>query len=160
MKSGEENEVVNFVLQVFDEFVAPQYDNEGITEFRKYAHPDALADRLKQGNIVELAVVEGKIAGVIEVHENRHIALLFVEKAHQRQGIARELLSRAIEICRKRKPDLKKITVNSSPNAAGAYHKIGFTDTEGEKVVNGIRFIPMELILNDSACQGGISPQR
>jgi GNAT superfamily N-acetyltransferase len=148
MKSGEENDVVNLVLEVFDDVVAPQYNNEGITEFRKYAHADALADRLKQGDIVELAAFEGKIIGVIEMRENSHIALLFVKKAHQRQGIARELLGRAIDICRKRKPDLQKITVNSSPNAVGAYHKMGFTDIEDEKVVNGIRFVPMELILS------------
>lgn len=89
MKPGEETAVIDLVLEVFDEFVAPQYDNEGVTEFRKYVRADALSDRLKQGNIIELAEFEGKIIGVIEMRENSHIALLFVEKSHQRQGISR-----------------------------------------------------------------------
>lgn len=46
---------------------------------------------------------------------------------------------------RKRKPDMRKISVNSSPNAVTAYQKIGFKDIEEEKIVNGIRFLPMEL---------------
>jgi GNAT superfamily N-acetyltransferase len=84
--------------------------------------------------------------------------LLFVDKSHQRKGIARELLKRSIEICRKRKSDIQRVTVNSSPNAVTAYQKIGFKDIEDEKVVNGIRFIPMELILNNNGSQPVISP--
>jgi predicted GNAT family N-acyltransferase len=72
-----------------------------------------------------------------------------VEKSHQRKGIAKELLLRSIEICRKRKPDIKRITVNSSPNAFGAYKKMGFKAIGDEKVVNDIRFIPMVLLLNE-----------
>ena len=37
-----------------------------------------------------------------------------------------------------------KITVNSSPYAVPIYHKLGFTDTDTEQVVNGLRFTPME----------------
>ena len=72
------------------------------------------------------------------------------KKSHQRKGIAKELLLRSIEICRKRKPDFSRITVNSSPNAFGAYQKMGFKATGDEKVVNGIRFIPMELQLENN----------
>ena len=153
MKPGEETVVIDLVLEVFDEFVAPQYANEGVTEFKKYARADALSDRLKDENIVNLAEFEGKIIGVIEIRENSHIALLFVDKSHQRKGIARELLKRSIEICRKRKSDIQRITVNSSPNAVTAYQNIGFKDIEDEKVVNGIRFIPMELILNNNGSE-------
>jgi len=52
MKPGEETVVIDLVLEVFDEFVAPQYANEGLTEFKKYARADALSDRLKDENIV------------------------------------------------------------------------------------------------------------
>ena len=60
------------------------------------------------------------VVGVIEIREDDHDALLFVEKSHQRKGIARELLLRSIEICRNRKAGINRITVYSSPNAFGA----------------------------------------
>ena len=147
MKHGEETAIVDLVLRVFAEFIAPQYSQEGIAEFKKFACTNALADRFRAGNLILLAESGQGIIGVIEIRENDHVAKLFVEKSHQRKGIAKELLLRSIEICRKRKPDINRITVNSSPNAFGAYQKMGFKAMGDEKVVNGIRFIPMELSL-------------
>jgi GNAT superfamily N-acetyltransferase len=153
MKHGEETAVVDLVLRVFDEFIAPQYSQQGIAEFKKFACANTLADRFRAGNLILLAESGQGIIGVIEIRENDHIAKLFVEKSHQRKGIAKELLLRSIEICRKRKPEINRITVNSSPNAFGAYQKMGFTGVRDEKTVNGIRFIPMVLALenNDSS---------
>jgi hypothetical protein len=37
MVPGEEETVINIVTEVFNEFVAPQYSDEGITSFYKYA---------------------------------------------------------------------------------------------------------------------------
>lgn len=145
VKPGEEAAVADLVLKIFDEFIAPQYSHEGIAEFKKFVRADLLADRLKDGNLVILAESDRRIIGVIEMRENSHIALLFVEKSHQGKGIAKELLQKSLEICWNRKPDIQRITVNSSPNAFAAYQKMGFKNIEGEKVVNGIRFIPMEM---------------
>jgi GNAT superfamily N-acetyltransferase len=147
MEQGEEACVADFVLKIFTEFVAPQNSLEGVAEFKKRVNSDALAQRLEAGNIILLAESGQNIISVIEMRENSHIGLLFVEKFHQRKGIAKELIQRSIAICRQRKPDVKSITVNSSPNAFEAYQKIGFKCIEDEKVKNGIRFIPMELIL-------------
>jgi GNAT superfamily N-acetyltransferase len=149
MKHGDETAIVDLVLRVFDEFIAPQYSQEGIAEFNKFACTNALADRFRAGNLILLAESGQDIIGVIEIRNNDHVAMLFVEKYHQRKGIAKELLLRSIETCRKRKPDICRITVNSSPNAFGAYQKIGFKGIRDEKVVNGIRFIPMELSLDE-----------
>ncbi len=106
MKQGEETAVVDLVLRVFAEFIAPQYSREGIAEFKKFACTNALADRFRAGNLILLAESGQSIIGVIEIRGNDHIAKLFVEKSHQRKGIAKELLTRSIEICRERKPDL------------------------------------------------------
>lgn len=146
IKPGEENSVIDLVLRVFSEFVAPLYSQEGITEFKKTARADALRDRLRSGNIVLLAKSGQSIIGVLEIRGNSHISLLFVDKYYQCQGIAKELLQRSIEICKIRKSqDLHIITVNSSPNAIGAYKKIGFKAIGDETITNGIRFFPLEL---------------
>lgn len=147
MNPGEESRVMNLVLRVFTEFVAPQFSPQGIAEFEKFVRSDAMAERARAGNPILLAASRQSIHGVIEMRENSHIALLFVEKSLQRKGIARELVHRGIEICRKRNPEILRITVNSSPNACEAYQKMGFRRMGDESVQNGIRYIPMELLL-------------
>ena len=149
MKSGEQAAVVDLVLRVFAEFVAPRYSQEGVAEFRKFVCADALADRFVAGNLFLLAESGQRIIGVIEMRKDGHIALLFVEKSFQRRGIARELLRKSIEICMRRDPDLQRMIVNSSLNAVTAYERIGFKAIEKEQVKNGIRFAPMELILDN-----------
>jgi predicted GNAT family N-acyltransferase len=94
-----------------------------------------------------LAKFDADIIGVVEVRENSHIALLFVEGSHQKNGTGKGLLKMAIETCQTRNPGTRRITVNSSPNAVTAYQNMGFNATKQEQAVNGIRFIPMELSL-------------
>ena len=147
MKAGEQDIAVDLVLRVFNDFVAPQYPEEGIEEFKKYVNSEAVGNRLKDGNIFILAKDGNKTVGIIEMRNNSHIALLFVERDCQRQGIAGELVRRAIAVCLEMNPQPDKITVNSSPNAYDAYYSIGFRGERAVKTVNGIQFIPMELDL-------------
>ena len=145
MEPGEEAGVIDLVSTVFNEFVAPLYSQEGVSEFMKYLRGDELAQRIRSGNFVLLAKSDVDIIGVVEVRDNSHIAMLFVKGSHQKKGIGKELLKMAVEKCKTRNPDIHKITVNSSPNAVSAYRTMGFNALEREQVVNGIRFTPMEL---------------
>jgi len=61
---------------------------------------------------------------MIEVREERHITMFFVEKEFQGTGVGQELLRRALAICLRRNPKLSKITVNSSPNAVKIYERL------------------------------------
>ncbi|MCD4678027.1 MAG: GNAT family N-acetyltransferase [Desulfobacula sp.] len=148
MKPGEEAGAVDLILNLFTEFIAPHYSKKGVAEFNKFVRTHALENRLKAGNLFLLAKTGKNIIGVIEIRDNSHVALLFVKKSHQLKGIAKELLLRSIEICRTQKPEIHRITVNSSPNAFTAYQKIGFKCIGNEKVINGIRFIPLKLTLD------------
>ncbi len=145
MQTGEETEVCNFVVRVFNEFIAPSYSQEGVAEFLKYVRPDALALRSKKNHFVWLAEAQNDIVGAIEIRDNDHVSLLFVDGSFQRKGISRELLRRALEICRRNKPELREITVHASPNSVQIYERLGFRQTNSEQAVNGIRFTPMTL---------------
>jgi predicted GNAT family N-acyltransferase len=147
MEPGEKVGVIDLVSKVFDEFVAPLYSQEGVSEFMKYLRVDDLTERLKAGNFVLLVKSGSDIIGVVEVRENSHIALLFVEGSHQKNGTGKGLLKMAIETCQTRNPDTRRINVNSFPNAVTANQNMGFNATKQEQVVNGICFIPMELSL-------------
>jgi len=151
LQSGEEAAVCDFVLRVFAEFVAGQYVAAGVREFQAYVQPEALRRRLQADHFVLLAEAAGEIVGAIEVRACDHISLLFVAGRFQRRGIARELLQRALATCRRQRPEVREISVNSSPNAVQAYARLGFRPLGAEQTVNGIRFTPMALALAEAA---------
>lgn len=145
MKDGEEKAVSELVVQVFNEFVAPGYNREGIDTFMDYTEPDAIALRtLLEHNFVLTAKDQDRIAGVIDVRGHEHICLLFVDREYQRRGIARELVRRAIKRC-SRRPDFQYLSVNSSPFAVPVYAEMGFRQTAKEQLRDGICYIPMLL---------------
>ena len=129
--------------EVFDQFVAPHYQPEGVTEFHRYASADALSQRHGSGHVTYVAARGGELVGMLHLRVPCHVAMLFVQSSRQRSGIARALLASAGDAnC--------EFTVNSSPNAATAYERLGFRATGSEQCVHGIRFIPMRrLSAND-----------
>jgi GNAT superfamily N-acetyltransferase len=148
MSPGEEGDVINIVTEVFNAFVAPQYSEEGITEFYKYANATALAERSKVNHFTVIAKDGNKPVGIIEVRNNNHISFFFIKACFQRKGVGKNLLQYAIGVCSKGNPGLNKITENSSPNATKAYEKLGFKYDNEEQCINGIKFVPMSLDLN------------
>jgi GNAT superfamily N-acetyltransferase len=148
MEPGEEDSVNRLVARVFRRHVAPLFSEEGIEEFLRYISVDAIRQRSSSNHFVLVARAEHGSVGMIEVRDYDHVSLLFVDTAYQRQGIARELLRRALAVCRQRRPDGRTIDVNSSPNAVPAYERLGFHRQGPEKIKNGIRYVPMVLDLH------------
>ncbi len=144
LEKGEETEACRLVIDCFNDFVAPDYSDEGVKEFLKYVNPSSMQERLAHGHFVLVAVYDSLIVGVIEIRSNNHISLLFVKKEYQRRGIAGRLLELAIQRCIQGDNTTSEIDVNSSPYAVKIYEKLGFTRADAEKLVNGIRFIPMK----------------
>lgn len=146
MRPDEAASVSALILASFDEFIGPDYEGEeGITEFRRFAAPEALAARAAGDHLVRVATVDDALAGMIEMREHNHVALLFVDKGYQRRGIARGLLEAALADARAAVPDLERVTVNSSRYGVAAYERLGFRQTGPERSVNGIVFIPMAM---------------
>lgn len=65
--------------------------------------------------------------------------LFFVDGNPHRKGIGRKGFQAALADC-----PAARMTVNAFPYAVPVCHKLGFTDTDAEQVVNGLRFTPME----------------
>ena len=140
---GEEKNVCDLIIECFDEFVAPDFSQEGINEFSKYVIPDSLRSRLENNHFILLALNGNYVVGIIEVGNNCHISLLFVRKTYQNQGIGKKLVELAIERCLESNSYVMLIDVHSSLDAAPMYEKLGFKKDSDEQTVNGIRFIPM-----------------
>ena len=145
MHAGDETAVCALVGRVFNEFVAPDYEREGIKEFFRFANPNAMAGRVRSGGFVLVANQAGKPVGMLEFAPPDRIAMLFVTP--RRRGIARQLLVHAISRLRCESPALSKITVHSSPYAEVAYRRMGFRPTGNATTEHGIKYIPMELII-------------
>jgi GNAT superfamily N-acetyltransferase len=145
MNPGEEENVIDIVSSVFDEFVAPQDSAEGIAEFYKYVNVKTLIERSKINHFTIIAEQSDEVLGVIEIRNDNHISLFFIKRPFQRKGIGRQLLHRVIDVCYRNNPGLQKITVHATPNAVQAYEKMGFVIEDIEQCVNGIKYVPMSL---------------
>ncbi|WP_085022872.1 GNAT family N-acetyltransferase [Anaerovibrio sp. JC8] len=124
---------LKLVWEVFLEYEAPDYTQEGIDEFFKSIHDENYLTTLTAYG----AFLDECLIGVIATRNSgKHIALFFVEGKYHHQGVGKQLF----ETVR-----TNKMTVNSSPYAVPIYKRLGFFPVNSEQVVNGLRFTPMEL---------------
>ena len=149
MVPSEASAVSKLILNSFSEFISSEYTEEGISEFTKFVAPEALKRRITDSHFVQVAELDRKLIGMIEVRDNNHVALLFVDKAYQRHGVAKGLLQSALADARAANSELLRVTVNSSRYGVTAYQKFGFRQTGPERTVNGIAFIPMAMQLHN-----------
>ena len=147
VEPGQEVLAAELVNRVFNQFVAPLFPPEGVSEFLSYATPQALVQRLSEGNLMLAAWVRERMLGFIELREPAHIAMFFTAEDQQRRGMGRSLLGQALEQWRERGAGFAEVTVNASPNAVEAYHRLGFEPTGELQTRNGISFVPMALAI-------------
>ena len=77
-----------------------------------------------------------------------HINLVFTKKEYHRQGVATALFEYLKQDLLRDNPDLKEITLNSSPYGKGFYLHTGFVPQSEEQEKHGIRFTPMKYLIN------------
>ena len=131
----EKTDAIRLVWDVFLEFEAPDYSQQGIQTFRDFIHDEAAMNALRFYGAYE----KENLVGVIATrHADTHIALFFVPGNYHRRGIGRKLFEAILKNC-----TASIVTVNSSPFAVEAYRKLGFIDTDTEQTIQGIRFTPM-----------------
>ncbi len=149
MKPGEESEISNLAISVFNRFVGPEFGEQGRETFFSHAEPGRILDGFESGNLILVAKFDSKITGVMEIIVDRaHIAMLFVDSAFHGRGIARMLWKKARESMLSRHPSILKFTVNSSTFAVPVYEKLGFAACEEKKMKGGMVFTPMEMIVD------------
>lgn len=145
LKNDELDAAFTLIWTVFKEFVAPDYTDEGIACFYdQFIDNRDFRNKFISGfHIMNGAFDDCRLVGVLSISKNAHISCVFVDENYQRKGIATALFAKVIAELREQKVD--KIKLNASPYAVPFYHAIGFTDTDKEKVYNGIRYTPMEM---------------
>lgn len=151
IKKEEFNEAMKLVLDVFMEFEAPDYGEEGIETFiNDVIKNENFKNAVYSGeNRIWGAFIEHKLVGVIGMRGDSHISIVFIHKEYHRKGIATKIMDNVISNIKKENPNIKRITVNSSPYGIPFYHKFGFIDTDCEQLKNGIRYTPMMYLLDE-----------
>ncbi|WP_248290163.1 GNAT family N-acetyltransferase [Pseudoalteromonas arctica] len=90
--------------------------DEGKRSFANIAASNAFLGRMKGDNLVLVAENDGKIEGIIELKEGRHVAMLFISPERQKKGIGRNLLSSALKYAK-----VETVTVSASLSSVPAY---------------------------------------
>lgn len=122
---------LDLAWRMFVKFDAPDYGVEHTERMRK-----AIDDRLKDISIYNqrlmvVALMDGKVVGMIETYGTNRISLLFVDSEYQRKGIATALMSKVASELKMR--GYGEIVLNSSPYGLPFYKRFGFTVVEEEK---------------------------
>ena len=136
---------LDLAWRMFVKYDSPDYGAEHTERMRK-----AIDDRLKDLSIYTqrlllVALVDGKVVGMIETYGTNRISLLFVESEYQRKGIATALMSKIASELKMRGYD--KIVLNSSPHGLPFYKHFGFFVVEEEKNPDTPWKTPMSYIL-------------
>ncbi len=146
-RKGQETAVFNLIKKVYDAFVAADYSSEGNAFFYNWIQPSKIAERQLNQNNIWLAFKGPEMVGMIEIRENKFISLLFVDKNYQGQGIAKALFEASLLEMRQRDAALEKVYVHASPFSVPIYRKMGFVATGIMCEENGIKYVPMEMII-------------
>jgi RimJ/RimL family protein N-acetyltransferase len=136
-------EALDLAWRVFGEFNAKEHGSEGRNEFKRTIRDEAyLADLAFLG-----AFDEGALVAMAAYHQLRHhICLCFVDGRHMRLGLGTRLV-RLLVADAAADPDVRAITLNSTPSALPFWQQMGFEATGPERVEQGIRFVPMRVAL-------------
>ena len=121
--------------KVFAEYESPDYAPEGTDEFKK-----TLNDEKYLAGIRYYGAFDGDcLVGILGILEDKaHICFFFVDGTYHRRGIGTRLFERMREDFAGR-----TVTLNSSPYGLPFYKALGFTATDKEQTITGIRFTPM-----------------
>lgn len=133
----ERENALKLVLDVFMKFEAPEYPEEGIRNFQAFVSNKEATAKLDMYG----AFKDSDIIGVLAMREQgTHISLFFVDERYHRQGIGRALFEYMLKLT-----NPKQLTVHAAPYAVEIYRRLGFVETDAERIEDGIRYTPMRL---------------
>jgi GNAT superfamily N-acetyltransferase len=148
LNPAEADAAMAVVKRSFEACVAPDYAQQGRDLFAQVVTADYLCSLPLRQGFTLVAKLEGRMVGMCAFRDGHHVTLFFVLPEFQGQGIGRRLFDAAVE--RARTNGAAKLEVHSSPVAVPVYEALGFSVTGSEKVEDGIRYIPMEHLLDSS----------
>ncbi len=131
------------MLRTFERFNAPGFPPEGRQSFFEAGSPEALRLLMREGRIVQLALANERVVGVLGMSTTRHLKLMFVDGEYHRRGIAAQLWAAVRPLCLAQDDSDAPFTLNATDYAVSAYERLGFKQSADRTQKNGIVFTPM-----------------
>lgn len=155
MEAKDLEAVSTICMDSFSKSVAGTLSEEGISTFSKIASSASFLNRMKEDNVILVAERHGRIEGVIELKEGRHIAMLFVEPENQKKGVGKKLLSAALSYAR-----VETVTVSAALSSVPVYENCGFECKGDISESAGLVYQPMAIELNKTLRTDAAEPRR
>ncbi|CAM3083031.1 GNAT family N-acetyltransferase [Moritella viscosa] len=129
---------------VNEEHVVPLLNAEGQKAIRIAFKADI--EQVKNPEIYSAvkATIGNEIIGYIAWREENYIGHLYVKTEYHGFGVAKRLVEEMKQVS-----SARLIRVKASIYALGFYGKVGFKAMSEELSINGIRYVPMELNVNN-----------
>lgn len=145
LRPDEVDAALDLAMETYLEFEAPDYGPEGVTTFRRdiYDNEAFRAACMNGTNRMWGALDGDRIVGLMAMRGESHIVLVFTHRDYHRRGVASAILQALLNDVRRENPDLRRLTLNSSPYGLPFYLHAGFKPADVEKTINGIRFTAM-----------------
>ena len=149
VKPNEVSDALALAMEVFMQFEAPDYKPQGVETFRRdIIENTKFIDKCRKGICpIYAAFDDGKMVGIIGMRNESHINLVFTKSEYHRKGIATSIFKYLLSEVKKNSPQVKEITLNSSPYGKSFYLHLGFVPLSEEQETDGIRFTPMKYVL-------------
>ena len=138
------------INDVFRPCAAPLYSEENTAKQLENILLPGVLEKIRSQGFILTAEEDSDLVGLLAVRKDGHILLLHIDPDDPGKNTAEQLIKRAVEICRREKPSLKRLTVNALPTAAAVYQRQGFVPSGSEQTTREIPFLPMVLPLSDS----------
>lgn len=136
LKNNEITTALSLAWKVFSEYESPDYSAGGTEEFRNCLRDEKYLTGIEYYGAFNRDI----LVGMVSIRKEKcHICFFFIDGKYHRIGTGTRLFKRMSEDYSE-----KIITLNSSPYGLPFYKSLGFTETDSEQTVNGIRFTPMK----------------
>lgn len=149
--AAEVSEALNLAMEVFMQFEAPVYKAQGVETFKRDIVENAeFIEKCQKGICPIYAAFDGgNMIGIIGMRNQSHINMVFTKRDYQRRGVATSILKCLLSDIRESHPQVKEITLNSSPFGKRFYLNFGFIPLSEEQEIDGIRFTPMKYVIRE-----------
>lgn len=125
-----------------------EFEEGGLDFFLRTVEHRAIRDYMEQGFSYLVAQEGNDIVGVIAMKDYSHMFHLFVDEQHQHKGIAKKLWQAIYEHSLKQ-GNRGKFTLNSTTYALPVYERWGFSTIDEQQCRHGIKYTPMEFVVED-----------
>ena len=143
-------EIARLVERTFSDQIASELSAAAQVGYRMFITSSVIRRRLLDGHCGLVAIFDDVYCGYSELCDRRsfgrgfdHLALFFVDKRYQRQGLGRLMLEHLIHMIGSRDEKCAGITVDSSASAIPAYKRLGFFSDSGHRQTSHVFGYPM-----------------